>query len=58
MVNCKKSVYTEQVPLSIKKIFKQVAYKFYEYCTDLKLRKKIVYFKSLVLVLRGRNVDH
>ena len=42
----------------IKNIFKSVAFKFYEYCPDLKLRKKLVEFKSLVLALRSRNVDH
>ena len=39
-------------------MFKKIAYKFYEGMPDLRLRKKISEFKSLVLVLRGRNAEN
>ncbi len=57
IMNAKKEIYNELVPVEIRTLFKKVAYKFYEGYTDLRLRKKITEFKSLVLVLRGRNVD-
>jgi hypothetical protein len=43
--------------VEVRTLFKKIAYKFYDGYTDLKLRKKITEFKTLVLVLRGRNVE-
>lgn len=57
IINTKKEIYNELVPVEVRNLFKKIAYKFYEGYTDLRLRKKITEFKSLVLVLRGRNVD-
>lgn len=58
ILNAKKELYNELVPVDIRTLFKKVAYKFYEGAySDLRLRKKITEFKTLVLVLRGRNVD-
>lgn len=44
--------------MEIRTLFKKIAYKFYEGNQDLRLRKKITEFKTLVLVLRGRNVEN
>jgi hypothetical protein len=46
------------VPVEIRTLFKKVAFKFYEGQQDLKLRKKITEFKTIVLVLRGRNIEN
>lgn len=46
------------VPVEIRTLFKKIAYKFYDGYPDLKLRKKITEFKTLALVLRGRNVEN
>ena len=57
LLNCKKDIYNELVPLDVRTIVKKIAFKFYQAHQDLKLRKKIIEFKTLVLVLRGRNVE-
>ena len=57
LVDCKKQIFNDFVPLSIQKMFKEIGYKFYEYENELKIKKKILEFKTLVLVLRGRNVE-
>ena len=56
--NCKKEIYNELVPVEIRTLFKKIAYKFYDGYPDLRLRKKITEFKTLALVLRGRNVEN
>ncbi len=43
--------------MEIRTLFKKIAYKFYDGYSDLRLRKKIIEFKTLALVLRGRNVE-
>lgn len=58
LVNCKKEIFNELVPVEIRTLFKKIGYKFFEGHPDLRLRKKISEFKSVVLVLRGRNVDN
>ena len=58
IVNAKKQIYNELVPVEIRTLIKKVAYKFYEGYQDLRLRKKIAEFKTLALVLRGRNVEN
>ena len=45
------------VPRDVRHCFKSIAFKFYEHYQEYRLRRKISDFKSLVLVLRGRNVD-
>ena len=57
IINAKREIYNELVPVEIRSLFKKIAYKFYEGHPDLRLRKKITEFKTLVLVLRGRNVE-
>jgi hypothetical protein len=57
VVNCKKDIYNELVPVEIRNLFKKIAYKFYDGYPDLRLRKKITEFKALALVLRGRNIE-
>ncbi len=57
VVNCKKEIYNELVPVEIRTLFKKIAYKFYDGYPDLRLRKKITEFKTHALVLRGRNVE-
>ena len=57
IVNTKKHIYNELVPKDVRHTFKSIAFKFYEIYPELRLRKKICEFKSLVLVLRARNVD-
>lgn len=47
----------ESVPVEVQKTVKCVAYKFHELSTDIKLRKKLDEFKTLVLVLRGQDVQ-
>lgn len=58
VINAKREIFLEAVPNDIKTAFKSIAFKFYEHHPDLKLRKKLVEFKTLALVLRGRNVEH
>ena len=58
MINAKREIYNELVPVEIRTLFKKLAYKFYESYPDLRLRKKITEFKTLALVLRGRNVEN
>jgi hypothetical protein len=58
VVNCKKDIYNELVPVEIRTLFKKIAFKFYSGYPDLRLRKKITEFKTLALVLRGRNVEN
>ena len=57
IVDAKKQIYSELIPLNIRTMFKKIAFKFYEAHTDLRLRKKISEFKTLALVLRGRNFE-
>jgi nucleoside diphosphate kinase len=59
LVNAKREIYNELVPIQIRTLFKKVAYKFYEGAglPDLRLRKKISEFKTIVLILRGRNIE-
>jgi hypothetical protein len=57
IVNAKREIYNELVPTEIRTLFKKIAFKFYDGNPDLRLRKKISEFKSIVLILRGRNVD-
>jgi hypothetical protein len=57
MVNAKKELYYPGVPAEIKKIIRSVAYKFHESATGIPLTKKIMDFKTLVLVLRGQNIQ-
>lgn len=57
VLDTKKEIYSELVPREIRHLFKSVAFKFYEVYPELKLRKKISEFKTLVLVLRGRHVE-
>lgn len=45
------------MPRDVRHVFKSIAFKFYEVYPELKLRKKISEFKTLVLVLRGRHVE-
>jgi hypothetical protein len=40
----------------VQKLFKCVAYKFHELSSELKLRRKLIEFKTLVLVIRGQNL--
>lgn len=58
LINAKREIYNELVPVEIRTLFKKIAYKFYEGHQDLRLRKKITELKTLVLVLRGRNVEN
>jgi hypothetical protein len=58
LINAKREIYNELVPVEIRTLFKKLAYKFYESYPDLRLRKKITEFKTLALVLRGRNVEN
>jgi hypothetical protein len=58
IVKAKKHFYLDTVPLEIKNTIKSIAFKFHEHNSDLKLRKKMFEFKSLVLVLRGRNIEN
>lgn len=58
IINAKQEIYSELIPVNIRTLFKKIAYKFYENQPDLRLRKKITEFKTLVLVLRGRNVEN
>lgn len=46
------------VPREVRHCFKSIAFKFYEHFEEYRLRRKMSEFKTLVLVLRGRNVDH
>jgi hypothetical protein len=57
-LNAKREIYNELVPVQVRQIVKKVAFKFYSGLPDLRLRKKISEFKSIVLVLRGRNIEH
>ena len=57
IIDTKKEIYSELVPREVRHAFKSIAFKFYEAYPELRLRKKICEFKSLVLVLRGRNID-
>jgi len=57
IIDSKKEIYSELVPKDVRHVFKSIAFKFYEAYPELRLRKKICEFKSLVLVLRGRHVE-
>ena len=58
LVNCKREIFNELVPVEIRTLFKKIAFKFHEGMPDLRLRKKISEFKTLVVILRGRNVEN
>jgi hypothetical protein len=57
IIDTKKEIYNELVPREVRHVFKSIAYKFYEVYPELRLRKKICEFKSLMLVLRSRHVE-
>ena len=57
MIKAKKELYYPEVPKDIKNIIRSVAYKFHESATGIPLRKKIIDFKTLALVLRGQNIQ-
>lgn len=46
------------MPRDVRHVVKSIAFKFYALHPELRLRKKISEFKTLVLVLRGRHVEH
>lgn len=52
----KKELYNENVPKEVQKIVKCIAYKFHESSSEIKLRKKLLEFKTLALVLRGQDI--
>lgn len=53
MVRANKDIYNQNISDEVKHIFKQVAHKFNEDATNLKLRKKIHDFKCILLLIRG-----
>lgn len=58
VIIAKKDIYHELIPVQQRTLIKKIAYQFYQYGNqDLGLRKKIVEFKTLCLVLRSRNVE-
>lgn len=57
LINAKKDIFKTTASIEVQKLFKCVAYKFHELSTDLKLRQKLIDFKTLVLVLRGQNLQ-
>ena len=57
IINARRQIYSELVPREVRTIIKKIAFKFYESYPDLKLRKKVLEFKSLMLVMRARNVE-
>ena len=56
MINAKKELYHLGVPVEVKSIIRQVAYKFHESATGIPLRKKMIDFKTFALVLRGKDI--
>ena len=57
LVNAKKDISKTTASSEVQKLFKCIAYKFHELSTELKLRQKLIDFKTLVLVLRGQNLQ-
>lgn len=57
IVHAKKELYFGNVPEEVQRTIKSVAFKFHELATDLKMRKKMLEFSCLMLVLRGQNVE-
>ena len=57
VVNAKKDLFKTTAPEEVQKLFKCIAYKFHELSSELKLRRKLIDFKTLVLVLRGQNLQ-
>ena len=57
LIDAKREVYNELVPVDVRVLIKKIAYKLHSGAPDLRLRKKITEFKTLALVLRGRNVE-
>ena len=57
----KKELYNENIPKEVQKIVKCIAYKLHESLlsiessSEIKLRKKLLEFKTLALVLRGQD---
>lgn len=57
MINAKKELYYPEIPVEIKTLIRQVAFKFHESATGIPLRKKIMEFKTLAIVLRGQDIQ-
>ena len=57
VIKGKKELYQEQVPKEVQFTVKCVAYKFHESSSEMKLRKKLIEFKTLALVLRGQDIQ-
>jgi len=57
VINAKKELYYPEIPVEIKKIMRSLAYKFHENATGIPLRRKLIEFKTLALVLRGQDIQ-
>ena len=57
VVRASKDIYNQNISVGVKHIFKQVAHKFNEDSTNLKLRKKIHDFKCIMLLIRGQSLE-
>lgn len=57
VINAKKELYLETVPTEVKDTIKCIAQKFHALSNEIALRRKMTYFKTFALVLRGQNVQ-